>query len=87
MVNNLTGSLVIRLDYKIDPEDRVVSMSHPSLNGVLGFEFTTLNLAEVQLKALREDKEKTVIEGLAEDTVALVSAFKDLKNTVKDFNK
>lgn len=79
-----TGTLLLKVNYSIDEDSRTVRIDHPSLSGALGFEFTTRSLAEIQLQAVREDKEKTTVESLIDDTTEFVNLAKELKKTLHD---
>lgn len=79
---NLTGKMLLEVGYVVDEDSRVVTISHPSLSGAMGFEFTTLDLAEVQLQAIRVDKAKSALEEFTDDTAELISLSKKLKSAM-----
>lgn len=82
-----TGSVVLCLNYTINDDDKTVRLEHPSLSGVLGFQFSTLDLAEIQLQALRLDKTKNVIEEITDDTQELVGLVKELRGAISELKK
>jgi hypothetical protein len=78
------GTVVLSLDYEVQDEGRTVVLRHPSLSGVMGFEFTTLDLAQVQLEAIRLDKTKSTLEEVIDDTHQLIELSSQLKTAIQN---
>ena len=78
-----TGEMLLKVTYAIDDGSNTVRISHPSLSGVLGFEYTSLDLAHIQLNALRVDKIKSPLEEFMDDTTQLMAKTSELVEAVK----
>lgn len=83
-MSNQTGSITVKLDYLVNEDSKVVSLSHPFLSGVLGFEFTSVDLAKIQLNAIDVNKPKTELEKFLQDTEEMFSLADSLKSAVKN---
>lgn len=77
------GTMLIKVHYLLDEEDHVARIDHPNLIGSLGFEFSTLGLAEIQIQALREDKPKSQVEDFLDDTHELMDLVDNFKSVLK----
>lgn len=79
-----SGTITLVLDYLVNEEDRTVRICHPDLSGAMGFEYTTLGLAEVQLETIRVDKTRSPFEEIVDDATELVALSSKLKDAIKD---
>jgi hypothetical protein len=83
----LPTTIKAQLDVLIDEENGRVTLTHPLLGGKLEFSFATPDMAEVQLQAVRLDKNKNIIEEIVDDTTSLLLLSGQLKEAVKELRK
>jgi hypothetical protein len=85
--NPVPELVVLELEVNLDLPNQEVYLTHPSLKGELRLRYSSLDLAAIQLNALRLDKPKTALESTLDDTTQLIGLIGELRTAISGLNK
>lgn len=85
----LPTSITLCLNVRVVEDDTggQVYLEHSSLGHFLCLSFSSMELAEIQLNAIRLDKDKTTLESVLDDTASLMELSGKLKDAIRELRK